>query len=110
MQAAMSSATGDLLKNLEALDRKDRQTDPKQVAAALRTAKEFQEKTAAALRSSDFKEAKKLGAKSVEALDAATILTRSLLEKQVRQAIEAQAPAPGFETLIQDYSRRISYD
>ncbi len=51
-----------------------------------------------------------MGEKSVEALDAAALLTKSLLEKQVRQNIEAQAPAPGYESLIQDYSRRISYD
>lgn len=106
----MSDATNALLQALGALDRKDRQTDPKQVADALRTAKEFQEKTAAALRTSDIAQARQLGAKSVEALDAATILTKSLLEKQVRQNIEAQAPAPGFETIIQEYSRRISYD
>lgn len=106
----MSSTTGEILKELENVDSKDRLADPKQAAEALREAKAYQEKVAAALRSENLGQAKEMGAKSSEALDAAAILTKSLLEKQVRQSIEAQAPAPGYESLIQDYSRRISYD
>lgn len=106
----MTSTTGEILKDLENIDAKDRLADPKLAAEALREAKDYQQKVAAALRSENLAEAKEMGAKSVEALDAAAVLTKSLLEKQVRQSIEAQAPAPGFESLIQDYSRRISYD
>jgi Domain of unknown function (DUF4175) len=109
-QDALSAKLSEILKDLGSLEAGDSQTDPKQAAEALKAAKEYQQKIAEALRSNNLSQAAGLGSKTEEALDVANLLTKSLLDKQVRQSIEAQVPAPGYESLIQEYSRRISYD
>ena len=109
-QDALLPVTSDILKSIESLDKGDSQTDPKQAAEALRNARAWQEQVAAALRADNLRKARELGTKTEEALEVASLLTKALLDKAIRQSIEAQAPAPGYESLIQEYSRRISYD
>jgi len=84
--------------------------DPQLAAEQMRRAAEFQREAAEAILGGSLAEAAEEGARSEEALRRAMVLTESLLDRSVQSGIEAQSHAAGYQNLIRNYSRRLSYD
>jgi hypothetical protein len=97
-------------EQIEKLTAADNRANPKQAADQMRRAAELQREAAQALLRNAPGQARDRGEDAQGALRRAAILTEALLDRAVAPGIDAGTRAPGYDDLIQGYSRRLSYD
>jgi hypothetical protein len=76
----------------------------------MRKAAQWQREAAQALLKQNTKDGLDHGENAKDAMRRASILTEALLDRKVTPGIDAGTRAPGYDHLIQGYSRRLSYD
>lgn len=109
-QALLSGFSDQVAGIIADLKDSDNPVDPQDAADQMRRAAGLQREAAEALRGNAAGEARQHGGDALDALRRAAILTEALIERKVAADIDADARTPGFDDLIQGYSRRLSYD
>lgn len=94
---------------LEALGKSENGADPAMAAEQMKLAAQYQKQAAAAIARNNGRAAAP-GKASAEAIQRAQLLTESLLGQTPEGATEPQTQAIEYQHLIQEYSRRLSYD
>ncbi len=97
-------------QQIERLQQTQSGADPQLAAEQMRRAAIYQHEAAEAILAQALEEALTDGIRSEDALQRAMVLTESLLDHEVAARIEAQSHAHGYQNLIRNYSRRLSYD
>lgn len=102
--------TSDQIRSqMEGLGKSENGADPALAAEQLRQASEFQAQAAQAI-AKNAGNAEAQGKSSADALRKAQELTRSLLGESAGDTAEPRAQALEYQHLIQEYTRRLSYD
>jgi hypothetical protein len=109
-QLESSELSAKIAEQIEKLMSADKQADPKQAAEQMRRAAALQREAAQALLQNAPEKARESGEEAADAIRRAAILTEALLDRAVTPGIDAGTRAPGYDDLIQGYSRRLSYD
>jgi hypothetical protein len=105
-----AGATSDQIRSqMEGLGKSESGADPALAAEQLRQASQFQAQAAEAI-AKNAGNAGAPGKSSADALRKAQELTRSLLGETANGAAEPRAQALEYQHLIQEYTRRLSYD
>ncbi len=109
-QLELSELSQQIAEQIEKLTAADNRADPKQAAEQMRRAAGLQREAAQALLQNAPEKARESGENAEDAMRRAAILTEALLDRAVAPGIDAGTRAPGYDDLIQGYSRRLSYD
>jgi hypothetical protein len=109
-QLESSELSAKIAAQIEKLRSADERADPKQAAEQMRRAAQYQREAVQALLQNAPEKARDSGANAEDAMRRAAILTEALLDRAVTLGIDAGTRAPGYDDLIQGYSRRLSHD
>ncbi len=109
-QFALQEVSQQIAQQIEQLRQAETGADPQLAAEQMRRAAEFQREAAEAILAGGIGEASAKGIRSEDAMHRAIALAESLLDRGVQSRIEAQFHAPGYQNLIRNYSRKLSYD
>jgi hypothetical protein len=109
-QLELANFSSEIEARIEKLRASGSAADPQLAADQMRRAAEFQRQAADALLQGDSTEANREATQSENAILRALIITESLLGGGVKAGIEANPLPTGYQGIIQNYSRRLSYD
>ena len=109
-QLALAEFSRQIEAQIEKLRASESAADPKLAAAQMRRAAEFQRQAAEGMLGGKPDDAASSGSQSEDAIRRALIITESLLDRGVQAGIEATSQPTGYQGIIQNYSRRLSYD
>jgi hypothetical protein len=108
-QAAAAQADA-IRQQLEKMGKSPNGADPALAAEQLRMAKQQQASAAAGIARGNAAMANHYGQGAASSVEKAKQLTESLLGQAPGEVTEPQARAAGYQDLIQEYTRRLSYD
>lgn len=109
-QLALEEFSRKIEAQIEQLQASETGADPKLAADQMRRAAEFQRQAAEAILQGKPADASRDGSQSEDAIRRALMITESLLDRSVQAGIEATYQPTGYQGIIQNYSRRLSYD
>ena len=109
-QRSLAEQTREILARMSEMRRAANGADPEHALRELRAALAFQDNAAKALQAGETSFASFQGSAASEALARSLERAKALLSARTSGGVDVQQAPAGFEELIQDYSRRMSYD